>query len=343
MTLREAMGRLLPLIEEALQEAVKPPDPAVKAHYGMMAYHLGFADVNLRPARASAGKRIRPLLCLLVTEATGGSIERAMPAAVALELLHNFSLVHDDIEDDSPTRRHRPTVWKVWGIPQAINVGDGLFALAHLALERLADQGVPPEIVLEALRAFDDTCRLLTEGQHLDLAFEEREQVSEEEYLQMIAGKSGALLGLSTQLGALVSGAEPAKVDAYRRFGLSIGRAFQIRDDILGIWGDEAVTGKSVQSDILSRKKSLPVVYALMQEGEAGQTLRAIYTQPEIAPEDVPEVLHWLEVAGSRAYAERMVREAHAQAMRALEEAQPLEPAGAALRELADSLVARAY
>ncbi|NOZ29021.1 MAG: polyprenyl synthetase family protein [Chloroflexi bacterium] len=337
------MTRLLPLIEEALREAIEPPDPALEAHYGMMAYHMGFADTDLQPARADAGKRIRPLLCLLTTEAAGGDVKRAMPAAVALELLHNFSLVHDDVEDASPTRRHRPTVWKIWGVPQAINVGDGMFALAHLALERLYRRGVPAEIVLRALWVFDETCRMLTEGQHLDLAFEARDRVSEDEYLQMIAGKTGALLATSVQLGALVAGAGPEEVAAYEEFGWALGRAFQIRDDILGIWGDEAVTGKSARSDILSRKKSLPVVHALAQESEAGRALRAIYARPEITPEDVPEVLRWLEEAGSRAYAEAMVQEALSGAEAALARARPLEPAAAALRELMDALARRTY
>ncbi|MCD6289682.1 MAG: polyprenyl synthetase family protein, partial [Anaerolineae bacterium] len=174
MALKEMITRLLPLIDRALREALAYPDPALRAHYGMMAYHLGFVDAEFRPARADAGKRIRPLLCLLVTEAVGGSVEQAMPAAVALELLHNFSLIHDDVEDGSPMRRHRPSVWKLWGVPQAVNVGDGMFSLAHLALERLSERGVAPEVVLEALRVFDEVCRLLTEGQYLDLAFEAR-------------------------------------------------------------------------------------------------------------------------------------------------------------------------
>jgi len=341
--LTQAMARLLPLIEEALRQALTSPGPMLDVHYGMMAYHLGFVDHELRPASTNAGKRIRPLLCLLVTEAAGGTASQALPAAAALELLHNFSLIHDDIEDRSPTRRHRLTVWKVWGVPQAINIGDGMCALAHLALLRLREQGIPAEIILDAARAFDEACQALTEGQHLDMAFEERAQVSEEEYLYMIAGKTEALLGLSAELGALVAGASPSVRAAYRQFGLALGRAFQIQDDILGIWGDEAVTGKSAQSDILSRKKSLPVVHGLAQESEAGRILRAIYARPEITPADVPEVLRWLEAAGSRLHAEAMVREAHACAQAALDAAQPLEPAALALRELADRLAKRTY
>jgi geranylgeranyl diphosphate synthase type I len=322
---------------------VASPYAATNFHYGMMAYHLGFVDREMRPIRAHVGKRVRPLLCLLTCEAAGGIATAALPAAVALELLHNFSLVHDDVEDASPTRRHRETVWKLWGVPMAVNVGDGMFALAHLALLRLREQGMPAEAVLDAMWAFDEMCRQLTEGQFLDMWFESRKQISEEEYLHMISCKTGALLGLSAEMGARVAGAAPASIAAYRRFGLALGWAFQVQDDILGIWGDEAITGKSAQSDILSRKKSLPIVHALAQEGEAGQALRAIYARSELTPADVPEVLRWLEAAGSRAYAEAMVQKAHAQALTALNEAQPREPAASVLRELADQLAMRAY
>ncbi len=339
--LDEAVARLLPLIEEALREAVAAPDPLLEPHYGMMAYHLGFVDRELRPTQANAGKRIRPLLCLLVNEAAGGEVTQALPAAVALELVHNFSLIHDDVEDGSEMRRHRPTVWKLWGIPQAINVGDGMFILARLALSRLHAEGVAPEVVLNVMRIFDEACRVLTEGQYLDLAFEQRDRVSEDEYWRMIAGKTGALLSAAAEIGAWIADVASPVREAYREFGLALGRAFQVQDDILGIWGEEAVTGKSAQSDILSRKKSLPIVYALAQDSEAGRALRAIYARPEITPEDVPEVLHWLEEAGSRAYAQAMVREAHTRALEALEAARPLEPAASALRELADRLVVR--
>ncbi|MCD6289612.1 MAG: polyprenyl synthetase family protein, partial [Anaerolineae bacterium] len=167
--------------------------------------------------------------------------------------------------------------------------------------------------------------------------------VTEDEYLQMIAGKTGALLGGAAHLGALVAEAGPMEIAAYRRFGLSVGRAFQIRDDILGIWGDEAVTGKSAQSDILSRKKSLPVVHALTQENEAGRALRRLYARPGLTADDVPEVLHWLESAGSRAHAEAMMGDALTDARAALAEARPREPAATALRELTDMLAERVY
>ncbi len=340
MTLAAASARLLPLIEDALRAVVTTTEDALAPHYGMMAYHLGFLDRDLRPTQAAVGKRVRPLLCLLACEAVGGEATRALPAAAAIELLHNFSLIHDDIEDGSPTRRHRETVWRLWGVPQAINVGDGLFVLARLALLGLRRTGVAPEVVLEAAESFERTCQALTEGQYLDMAFEERVAVSEEEYLRMIAGKTGALIGLSAELGARIGGASPRQAAAFREFGLALGRGFQIQDDILGIWGEEAIIGKSAQSDILSCKKSLPLVHALRQPAPVGEALGQICRRRQVEPEEIPQVLYWLERAGSRAYAEAMVQRAHAEALDALEAAQPAETA--ALRELAARLAGRA-
>jgi geranylgeranyl diphosphate synthase type I len=341
MALKEALARLLPLVEDGLRAAIAPAAPEFAPHYGMMAYHLGFADSQLRPVHANAGKRIRPLLCLLTCEAAGGRAEDALPAAVALELLHNFSLIHDDIEDGSPTRRHRETVWKVWGVPQAVNVGDAMFTLARLALLGLREKGLAAEAVLAAVLAFDRTCQALTEGQYLDMAFEGRATVSMDEYLRMIAGKTGALLGLSAELGALSAGAPAATVASYRQFGLALGRAFQIEDDILGVWGDEAQTGKSAQSDILSCKKSLPMAHAMAQETAGGEALRRLCERALVTPADVPAVLQWLEEAGSRPYATAMMRDAHTQAVKALRAATPRGTAALALQELCDQLVAR--
>ncbi|UCC65268.1 MAG: polyprenyl synthetase family protein, partial [Anaerolineae bacterium] len=265
MDLRPIFDRYLPPLERALRDALATPGPELGWHYGMMHYHLGWADEALAPIAGSGGKRLRPLLCLLVSEAAGGPMEQAMPAAVAVELVHNFSLVHDDIQDNSATRRGRPTVWQVWGIPQAINVGDGMFALTQLALVKLADQGLPPDCVLEAMRAFDAACVALTEGQFLDISFEQRADVTPDEYLQMIRGKTAALISAACRLGALIAGAPPQTVGHYARFGEYLGLAFQIQDDWLGVWGEEAVTGKPTGDDIRECKKNYPVVYALEQ------------------------------------------------------------------------------
>jgi len=257
-------------------------------------------------------------------------------------MLHNFSLIHDDVEDDSPTRRHRPTVWALWGVPQAINAGDAMFTLARLALHRLAGRPIPPAMAMDACMIFDHACLRLTEGQYLDMSFEGRLDVAVEEYLAMIEGKTAALLSASLELGALVGGADEATRRHLAEFGRSLGLAFQMQDDILGIWGDEAVSGKSAASDILARKKSLPVVYAL-EDARVGEELRARYAQ-SIAPTGVPAVLDLLAQAGAQEYTVQATRTAHRQALHALDASGVLaggNEAGKALLEMAEMLLGR--
>ena len=170
----------------------------------MMQYHMGWVDEQFHPVTLNSGKRIRPVACLLSCAAAGGNWQHALPAGAAIEILHNFSLVHDDIEDASPTRRGRPTVWHLWGEPQAINTGDGMFTVAHLAMSRLLEGGVEPPVVVRALRRFDETALRLTEGQYMDMDFETRDEVEVDEYLEMITGKTAVLLSLSSELGALI-------------------------------------------------------------------------------------------------------------------------------------------
>ena len=201
----------------------------------MLRYPLGWVDETGATYEGSTGKRLRPTLLMLCAEACGGDWHQALPAAAAVELLHNFSLVHDDIQDDSPTRHGRPTVWKLWGKPDAINVGDALFSLAYIALEGLAEAGVERSIVLRAWSIFNATNLELTRGQHLDMRFELQETVTVDEYISMITGKSAALLAACTQLGALIGTGNERLANRYRDFGLNLGIAFQIHDDILGI------------------------------------------------------------------------------------------------------------
>jgi geranylgeranyl diphosphate synthase type I len=307
-----------------------------------MQYHMGWLSTNLEPVQASSGKRVRPLLCLLSCAAVGGLPVQAVPAAAGLELLHNFSLIHDDIEDASATRRHRPTAWAVFGMPRACNAGDGMFSLAHAAFQQLPGRGVAPAIALEALRLFDEMCVRLTEGQFLDMSFEGRPDVSVDSYFQMIAGKTGALLAASSEIGAVIGGAAPETADGYRRFGAALGRAFQVRDDILGIWGDETVTGKSAASDILSKKQSLPVLYGLSHPA-VGAELRRVYAGPALLEADVPHILALLDVAGARAFAEAQVRRASADARSALGDVEmhASRAPHAALAELLDALIER--
>lgn len=271
-------------------------------HVALMRYHLGWADAAGRALPASGGKMLRPALCMLSCEAVGGDPSRALPAAAALELVHNFTLIHDDIEDASDTRHGRETLWRVAGIPQAINAGDGMFVLARRTLLGMADAGVPAERALDAACALDDACVLLCEGQYADIGFETRAHVSLAEYEAMIAGKTAALLGASAAIGAIAGGADGPTVAALGECGRLLGFAFQIQDDVLGIWGEEAVTGKPVADDIRSRKKSFPVVYAFDHLGpDERARLARIYASAELIESDVGAVLGLLEVADARA------------------------------------------
>ncbi|MDE3094554.1 MAG: polyprenyl synthetase family protein [Chloroflexota bacterium] len=282
----------------ALRETV---DGAGVGYAGYMRYHFGWQDAAGNPIAEAAGKMLRPALCLLCCEAVGGDAARALPAAVALELVHNFTLIHDDIEDSSDTRHGRTTLWRVAGIPQAINTGDGMFVLAHRTLLRLADAGVAADRVLDAVRALDDACVGLCDGQHADIGFEGTAHVTLEQYEAMVAGKTAALLGASAAVGAIAGGAEARAVDAFGACGRRLGMAFQVQDDVLGIWGDAGTTGKPVADDIRSRKKSFPVVYALGSLPTAErERLRTVYEQPSLGEDDVALVLRLLEAAGAR-------------------------------------------
>jgi geranylgeranyl diphosphate synthase, type I len=332
----------LPLIEAEMSRVIGGADGAYAGHYGMLRYHMGWVDPQMRPVVVNSGKRIRPVVCLLACEAVGGTVENALPLAAAVELLHNFSLIHDDVEDNSPTRRHRPTVWALWGVPQAINAGDAMFTLARLALHGLGSRPISPAVAMDACMIFDQACLRLTEGQYLDMSFEGRLDVTVAEYLTMIEGKTAALLSASLELGALVGGADLATRQYLAEFGRSLGLAFQMEDDILGIWGDEAVTGKSAASDILTRKKSLPVVYAL-ENPLVGEELRARYAR-SIEQSDVPALLELLAQAGAQAYASQAAHAAHQAALQALHASGVLadgNAAGKALGELAEMLLGR--
>ncbi len=294
------MGEMRTAVQKEMRHVLQAENhPPVDHLHGMMQYHMGWLDADFKQTSAKSGKHIRPLLVLLTAVSAGGDWRQAVPAAAAVELLHNFSLIHDDIEDSSPTRRGRETLWHIWGIPLAINAGDAMFAVSHLALNRLMGTGVPPETVVQALRRFDETCLELTQGQQADMQFETRAEVTVEEYLAMIRGKTSVLLALCAELGALIAGRPAETVAHYAQFGLNLGLAFQVLDDILGIWGDEALIGKSATSDIETRKKTLPVLYGLSQSA----ALRQLYATAVNGSDFVTQVVTELDGVGARPFA----------------------------------------
>ncbi len=261
MSLKKYTESMLPAIESELQRQIARLDePRTRPFYDMLTYHMGWTGEGAGPE--ATGKRIRPLMVLLTTAACETEWLHAVPAAAAVELVHNFSLVHDDIQDNSDKRRGRATTWKIWGMPMAINAGDALFVLSNQAIIDLS-ANYPAETVVKAASVLHNTCLDLTRGQFLDMSYEKRDDLGVEDYWPMIAGKTAALLSACCHIGSILGGADESKQDAYRSFGHAVGLAFQVQDDILGIWGDEAITGKSAASDLLEGKKSLPVLHGL--------------------------------------------------------------------------------
>jgi geranylgeranyl diphosphate synthase type I len=268
-----ALDRCGPLLRPAMSAAVDRLDAESRR---AAAYHLGWVDLDGQPTASAGGKSVRPALALLGAQTVGVEPDVAVPGAVAVELVHNFSLLHDDLMDGDTRRRHRPTVWAVWGPATAILTGDALHALA---LEVLLDSGSPR--AASAGRLLARTVRRLVAGQVADLQFEQRDDVTVPECLRMVADKTGALLSTSASIGAVLAGGPRPVVDALARFGAELGIAFQLVDDLLGIWGDPDVTGKPVFSDLRSRKKTLPVTYAAASDGAAGRALRAWLASPD--------------------------------------------------------------
>lgn len=324
----------LEAVEKELKRAVKRSiDSGDPRLYEMLAYHMGWVGGT---SGFAGGKRIRPLLVLLTCEASGGNWKHALPAATAVELVHNFSLIHDDIEDQSPYRRGRPTIWKKWGIPQAINCGDAMFALAHLEAIRLS-QTVSPDIAMKAVELLQSTCLHLTQGQFLDLSYETRVDLTIPDYWLMVEGKTAALIAACTELGALASGADDRTSLLYKKFGRFLGLAFQVQDDWLGIWGDSNLTGKSSQSDLITGKITLPILYGLRQAGE----FAARWKQGSISPGELPEIIKLLETDGAKEYIESQAHIHIQQALATLDSAKPIGDAAEILRSLAERLINR--
>lgn len=325
-----------------MRAAFPAAEARVAAFYAMQQYQLGWYDDRLAPASVDPGKLLRPQLTLLACRAVGGDALQALPLAAGIQLVHDFSLIHDDIEDNSDTRRGRPTVWRLWGLAQGINTGDGMFTVAHLSLHRLAQAGVPPEVVLDVLCRFDQTILTICEGQFLDLSFEGDLAIGEDDYLAMIGRKTAALTAAAAGLGAIVGGAAPATAEALFEFGRSLGLAFQIQDDVLGIWGDPALTGKPLAADLYRRKLSLPVIYGL-RVAERRDALAAIYRQTEIGDDEVRQALAILDSAGARGYTESIAARYHRQALDALDVAGSGTAALAELRAIAERLLDRKF
>ncbi|WSB88994.1 polyprenyl synthetase family protein [Streptomyces cellulosae] len=309
-------GRTLatPVLRAAVDRLAPPMDTVA-------AYHFGWIDAQGRPADGDGGKAVRPALAVLSAEVTGAAPETGVPGAVAVELVHNFSLLHDDLMDGDEQRRHRDTVWKVHGPAQAILVGDALFALANEVLLELGTVEAG-----RAARRLTRASRALIDGQAQDISYEHRDRVSVEECLEMEGNKTGALLACASSIGAVLGGADEHTADALERYGHHLGLAFQAVDDLLGIWGDPESTGKQTWSDLRQRKKSLPVVAALAADGPAaarlGEILAADAKNSDFAnfsEEEFAARAALIEEAGGREWTAEEARRQHTLAIEALD------------------------
>jgi len=335
MQLDQFIQIMRPAIEAEMQSALSILQDKEHADlHRMLAFHLGWdEDGNLSD---SSGKRIRPLLVTLTAATAGAKWQTGLPAAVAVEFVHNFSLIHDDIQDESPMRRGRPSVWKKWGVAQAINAGDTMYSLAHLTLMKLEDT-VSVEVANQAAHLLPSTCLALTQGQFLDLAYESRTDLSESDYWPMVKRKTAALIAASTELGAMVAVVDSKKRAQYREFGEFLGLAFQVQDDILGIWGDSTITGKSAESDLVSGKKSYPVLWGLMQAGPFAKR----WYEGNIQLEEVEELAAQLTHEGAYEQSQQTAKEMTDRALNTLDAIGTTSGAGEALRTLAKRLLNR--
>jgi geranylgeranyl diphosphate synthase, type I len=328
------LARTRHLVDPALRAAIATLPAGMRR---VSSYHFGWRQADGAPAAGDAGKAVRPALVLAAARAFAAEPAAAMRPAAAVELVHNFTLLHDDVMDRDATRRHRPTAWTVFGMPDAILAGDALHALA---LRLLAED---PHPAARAAAARLAACVVeLCEGQHADCAFEARERVGLPECLEMARAKTGALLGAACALGALYAGAGHEAVAAMDAFGRQVGLAFQLVDDLIGIWGDPAVTGKPAGSDLAARKKSLPVVAALAEAGPAAERLAALYREPgALTAQQVRAAADAVDQAGGRAWAHVQAAEHMSAAIEHLSRAVPDLDAAGDLLTLAELVTRR--
>ncbi|MER5555003.1 family 2 encapsulin nanocompartment cargo protein polyprenyl transferase [Streptomyces sp. NPDC002793] len=338
-------GRKAAALLEDTRSAV---DPHLRAAVGTLPgairrvamYHFGWQNADGSPASGQAGKAIRPALVLAAARALGGDPEAAMRAAVAVELAHNFTLLHDDVIDEDTTRRNRPTAWAVFGVPDAVITGD---AMSSLALRLLAEDPHPAS-AHAAVRL--STCVIeLCAGQQADCALEDRNpgEVTLDESLAMAMAKTGALLGCACALGALYAGAGERAVRAMDGFGREAGLAFQLIDDLIGIWGETDRTGKPVGADLAAHKKSLPVVAALTSETSAAAELAALYQGAMNTPGELRSAADAVERAGGRDWAQAAAADRMARAVQHLSRAVPAPEATGELLTLAEFVTRRTH
>ncbi len=321
-------------IEAELREIFRARDLAL---YEMMSYHMGWESDSVDFADPIPGSRIHGVACLTACFAAGGDVSTCLPAAAALELVHNFAQIHDDVQSGSPQRANRDTIWWKWGPAQAINAGDGMHALARIALFGLNDRGVAPETTFRAVQMLDQASLALCEGRFRDLDTQERIDLSVDAYLEMASDKTGALYAGAMKLGALVAGADEEQVTSFGEFGGKIGLARQIQDDLNELWGDQESS-----PEVLNKKKLLPVVYTV-QEADISVKRRMgdIYFKRVLEPSDVAALRVLLEETGGRKFSEDMVGKLRDEAIVAVRRTQLSASSINIFEDLASTILSR--
>lgn len=336
MSLENYLQVIRPVIEQQLKNSFTKCIPEKYSGLrSMVAYHMGWEGDDA--GSEGQGKRIRPLLVLLCTEAAGGKWQYGIPAAVAIEFIHNFSLVHDDIQDNSLQRRGRPSLWAKWGIAQAINAGDLLYTMSYLAINGLSET-ISSDKVLIAAQMLQDTCVQITQGQYLDLLYETQKDLAFESYWTMIEGKTAALIACCCGIGALAADVDIEQQHAFYNFGRSLGLAFQVVDDWLGIWGDTALTGKPVGSDLISGKKTLPILYSLQKGGKFAER----WNEKPISTDEVVSMTALMSEEGAQNYTQELADNLTKESLLLLKQAVVVDnEASCALVELMQLLLRR--
>ena len=336
MQLDDFMTLFRPAIEDELKKNVNTIDPDQYPQlWQMLSYHMGWTGENA--GIKTQGKRIRPMVTLLTCLASGGKWEAALPFSASVELIHNFSLLHDDIEDQSSYRHGRKTVWEIWGIPQAINSGDLMYSLAFQALNN-TDRQYTIDIPL-AYAILTESCIKLTKGQFLDISYENNKRIGIEDYWPMIEGKTAALLACCCELGSVAGNAESKSRQEFYHFGYYLGLAFQVIDDILGLWGDTQKTGKSNSTDLLSGKKTFPILYAIANNPEFAQ----LWERGNITREEAEDITAKLKIDSTYEFARKKAEELNQKAINSLNAAAEENEAKFALLQLADKLTKRDF
>jgi geranylgeranyl diphosphate synthase type I len=335
MNLSEYIATYLPAVEGELKQAVYGFVPDQFADFRqMLTYHMGWEGEGA--GSKAQGKRLRPLLVLLCCEACGGDWQKALPAAAAVELVHNFSLIHDDVEDQGETRRGRLTVWAKWGQAHAINAGDLLFSIANAEMLNLSNTN-GKEAAIEAMRLFQKTCIHLTAGQYLDMSFEKMTTITLEDYWPMIEGKTAALLSCCAELGAICANTPEQTRNNLGEFAKYLGLAFQVQDDWLGIWGDSKLTGKSNASDLIAGKKTIPILYGLKHS----QKFLERWLAGPISEIEAPVIAEMLKQEGADEFTVKESNRLTEISMQALKKAFLNNDAGQAIEAMAIKLLER--